>query len=183
MSGLLSTPGGWPCGLPSLLRAWWVGSNGTSCFVSPRWSIHGPATQSLVGARHPLRRGQQSAHGAFLTLEHDCRDAGGRAMQEQLPTTAGMQEVEQCRSNCRGKRDSGRRHGWRSQTKLDAVERSRLPPQAGAGKRDSFIFVKMPRFGGISQTVRAGRQDSEQACSTSNLFAMTFRGLEDLSNE
>jgi hypothetical protein len=22
-------------------------------------------------------------------------------MQEQLPTTAGMQEVEQCRSNCR----------------------------------------------------------------------------------
>jgi hypothetical protein len=51
------------------------------------------------------------------TIADDCMDAGGttpwrgevdrvgskrwRAMQEQLPTTAWMQEVEQCRSNCR----------------------------------------------------------------------------------
>ena len=32
----------------------------------------------------------------------DCMDAGGRATQEQLPTTAWMQEVEQRRSSCRG---------------------------------------------------------------------------------
>ena len=31
----------------------------------------------------------------------DCKDAGGRATQEQLPTTARMQEVEQRRSSCR----------------------------------------------------------------------------------
>ncbi len=48
MSGLLATPGGWRCALPSLLRAWWVGSNGTSCSVSPRRAIHVSTTQSLV---------------------------------------------------------------------------------------------------------------------------------------
>jgi hypothetical protein len=34
-------------------------------------------------------------------IADDCMDAGARAMQEQLPTTAWMQELEQCRSNCR----------------------------------------------------------------------------------
>ncbi len=33
--------------------------------------------------------------------EYDCMDAGGRTTQEQLSTTAWMQEVEQRRSSCR----------------------------------------------------------------------------------
>ncbi|UOA10292.1 hypothetical protein [Methylobacter sp. S3L5C] len=47
----------------------------------------------------------QKHHAPSLVGEgwgDDCTDAGGRAMQEQLPTTARMQEVEQCRSNCQG---------------------------------------------------------------------------------
>jgi len=75
-----------------------------------------PRAQGCAGAAMYRMYGMPRAH--------DCRDAGGRATQEQLPrdaqerpctgctvcrgrTTAGMQEVGQRRSSCRGMRRSG----------------------------------------------------------------------------
>jgi len=50
-----------------------------------------------AGSRAPT----VGALGDAGAVADDCKDAGGRATQEQLPTTARMQEVEQRRSSCR----------------------------------------------------------------------------------
>jgi len=62
---------------------------------------------------------------SFLCIPHiPVGHAGGRATQEQLPTTAWMQEVEQRRSSCRGDTDRTDLHGYLAQTKFDNAFKS-----------------------------------------------------------
>ena len=105
-----------PTILLHFLRPWRSDAGGTT----PRTEeVERSRSQSREQCRSNCRRlqGKDCSYNPFAfppSLEVRCRrydstDGGGRAkqepepraMQEQLPTTAGMQEVEQCRSNCR----------------------------------------------------------------------------------
>ncbi len=94
-------------------------SGNCSCVALTPASLQSFAVTSIVGSWREVSRAHFVHRAAMISCwRSHAKAAGsvGHVMRVAWPTTAGMQEVEQCRNNCRDRSPSGR---------------ARLPPGAG----------------------------------------------------